>query len=256
MENEFLYRYIGFETFVDMVQQNALTFVLPYLWEDPKEESPFLQLVGAQGHPLKIAFFIALHNKAYAQSWSELAESDAMWRIYSYSNRALRIKIKKSNVNLLDNVTAIPVKYSDEPFDSQTFDENEFLHSLAYKRTAFCHEREVRLISHYKYKDEQDAKQHINAVYVIHEHPDRIKIAENMFPNLEIEEQIDRIVELLNVGKKQKQTKKISYEHIPNFIEGVLVHPLAPSWYVEVIEEYCKRNNITFEGQSKLYSQD
>lgn len=256
MENEFLYRYIGFETFVDMVQQNALTFVLPSLWEDPKEESPFLQLVGEQGHPLKMAFFIALHNKAYAQSWSELAESDAMWRIYSYSNRALRIKIKKSNVNLLDNVTAIPVKYSDEPFDSQTFDENEFLHSLAYKRTAFCHEREVRLISHYKYKDEQDAKQHINAVYVIHEHPDRIKIAENMFPNLEMEEQIDRIVELLNVGKKQKQTKKISYEHIPNFIEGVLVHPLAPSWYVEVIEEYCKRNNITFEGQSKLYSQD
>lgn len=256
MENEFLYRYIGFETFVDMVQNNALTFVLPSVWDDPKEKLPFFQLVNKKGSAARMAFLIALENKAYAQSWSELAESDAMWRIYSYSNRALRIKIKKSNVNLLDNVTAIPVKYSDEPFDSQNFDENEFLHSLAYKRTAFCHEREVRLISHYKYKDEQDAMQHIKAVYVIHEHPNRIKLAENLFPDLEMEEQIDRIVELLNVGKKQKQTKKISYEHIPNFIEGVLVHPLAPTWYVEVIEEYCKRNNVTFEGQSKLYSQE
>ena len=45
MESEFLYRYIGFETFVDMVQKNALTFVLPSVWDDPQEESPFIQMV-------------------------------------------------------------------------------------------------------------------------------------------------------------------------------------------------------------------
>ena len=45
MECEFLYRYISFESFVGMVQKNALTFVLPSIWEDPQEIIPFIQFV-------------------------------------------------------------------------------------------------------------------------------------------------------------------------------------------------------------------
>ena len=33
----YLYRYIPFETLVGMVQSKSLTFVLPELWDDPKE---------------------------------------------------------------------------------------------------------------------------------------------------------------------------------------------------------------------------
>ena len=254
MHNEYLYRYISFETFVGMVQNNALTFVLPIVWDDPQEESPFRQMVGSKESAFQMAFLIALHNKSYAQSWSELAESDAMWRIYAYNNRAVRIKIKKAKIDLLDGVRAIPVKYSDEPFDCESFDEETLYASLAYKRTAFCHEQEVRLISTYKYQDEQDAQQHVKAVYIQHEHPDRVKILESLYPDLNLEEKIDRIIELLNIGDMCKETKEISYAHIPDFIEGVMVHPLAPDWYVEVVKEFCKRNNIPFEGKSKLYS--
>ena len=31
---QYLYRYISFETFVGMVQKQALTFVLPKVWDD------------------------------------------------------------------------------------------------------------------------------------------------------------------------------------------------------------------------------
>ena len=96
MESNFLYRYISFETFVGMVQKNALTFVLPSVWDDPQEDFPFVRLINQKKSAVEMAFLIAIHNKTYAQSWSELSESDAMWRIYAYNNRAVRIKGKCS----------------------------------------------------------------------------------------------------------------------------------------------------------------
>ena len=253
VKTDFLYRYISFETFVGMVQNSSLTFVLPSIWDDPQEESPFVQLLNKKSSAVEAAFFIGSHNKTYAQSWSKLSESDAMWRIYSYNNRAIRVRVTKDKLSLLDNVKIVPVTYSDSPFDCETVDENSLFTSLAYKRKAFEHEKEVRLISSYKYKDEQDAQQHIKAVFIQYKHKDRWKMLESMFPKLEFEEQMDKVIELLNKGNKRKETKEISYAHIPDFIDGVMVHPLAPEWYVEIVKEFCKRNNVCFEGKSKLY---
>ena len=253
MESEFLYRYIGFETFVDMVQKNALTFVLPSVWDDPQEESPFIQMVKKRESGIDRAFLLAMRNKIYAQSWSELAESDAMWRIYAYNSRALRIKVSRDKIDLLDTVKVVPVTYSDEPFDYEKFDEYAFFTSLAYKRTAFAHEKEVRLIAQYLYRDEEDAKQHIKALLIINEHPDMIKLLESMYPGLELEEKVAKIAELLNMGNSCTQTKAVSFSHITEFISGVMVHPMAPEWYVEVVQEFCRRNNIPFEGKSALY---
>lgn len=254
MENKFLYRYISFETFVGMVQKQALTFVLPSVWEDSHEESPFHQLISKRNTAIEMAFFVAAHNKTYAQCWSELAESDAMWRIYAYNNRALRIKVKIDKIAQLDNVQAVPVTYSDTPFDCEIFDETALLSSLAYKRTAFIHEKEIRLINQYKYKDEKDAKQHITAILIQHGQQEHTKMLDDMFPDMEWEEKIENLLKLLNLGNNRMETKDISYSHIPEFVNGVMVHPLAPEWYVEVVQEFCKRNNIPFEGKSKLYS--
>ena len=256
MHNEYLYRYISFETFVGMVQNEALTFVLPSVWDDPQENTPFVQFVNQRNSVVEMAFQVAAHNKTYAQSWSELDESDAMWRIYSYNNRSVRIKVSKKKINLLDNVDVVYVTYSDEPFVCENFDDDRLLSALAYKRTAFEHEKEVRLINLYKYQNEQDAQQHVKAVFIQHGHSERIKMLESMFStdNMTFEEKLDKVIELLNLGDKRKETKEISYAHITAFIEGVMVHPLAPDWYVEVVKEFCKRNNVPFEGKSELYS--
>lgn len=253
MECEFLYRYISFESFVGMVQKNALTFVLPSIWDDPQENIPFIQFVDRIDTAFNKAFFVAMHNKIYAQSWSSLSESDAMWRIYAYNNRAVRIKVSRSKLDLLDNVKVVPVTYSDEPFDCEKVDIGAFNSSLAYKRTAFSHEQEVRLIKGFKYRDDQDIELHIKALMVVNEHPQYLEVIDSVFPGMEFEEKLVELIKLLNLGKYSKKTCDISCSHIPGFIEGVLVHPMAPDWYIEVVQEYCKQNNIPFEGKSTLY---
>ena len=40
---------------------------------------------------------------------------------------------------------------------------------------------------------------------------------------------------------------------ISEYIEGVMVHPLAPQWYVKIIQDICLQKNIKFDGQSKIY---
>ena len=77
---------------------------------------------------------------------------------------------------------------------------------MAYKRTAFCHEKEVRLINAYRYKDEQDVQQHVKAVLVQYEHPERVKIIESLFSDEEFDKKMERLIELLNLGDKRKET--------------------------------------------------
>ncbi len=253
MEPCTLFRYVSFETFVGMVQAEALTFVLPSAWDDPKERTPFFRYLNEKKSWLEAALYLATYKKVYAQSWSQVAESDAMWRIYSYGNKALRIKAQSEKIAKLDGVEMVKVIYSDEDNDLNGDSYDAFLQSLAYKRTAFSHEKEVRLIRCYKYIDENDALNHVKALLCLQDDPNRWKLIESMFPDKSMEEKVEKILDILNLGKNSKQTKEISYRHIPDFIDSVMVHPLAPMWYVDIVEEFCRRNHISFEGKSKLY---
>lgn len=253
MKGEYLYRYISFETFVGMVQKNSLTFVLPTLWEDPQETAPFDQLIKKANSAIEYAYYAAIHNKVYAQCWSKLAESDAMWRIYAYGNKAIRIRVAKEKIALLNGVTAVPVTYSDEIFTCEKIDKNVFFSSLAYKRTAFSHEEEVRLIKMYKYRDNDDAELHIKAMLVAAEHPQRAEIFESMLPDKSPQEKAREISKLINKGVEWQPTQDVSYSHIPDFIDGVMVHPLAPNWFVDIVHKYCTSNSIPFDGKSELY---
>ena len=33
-----------------------------------------------------------------------------------------------------------------------------------------------------------------------------------------------------------------------------MIHPLAPQWYVKIIEDICKVKKIHFDGQSEIYT--
>lgn len=41
--------------------------------------------------------------------------------------------------------------------------------------------------------------------------------------------------------------------NISEYIESVMVHPLAQDWYVEIIKDICAAKKIKFEGKSKIY---
>ena len=155
---EYLYRYISFESFVGMVQNKALTFVLPELWDDPKEGTPFKHLISTLKHDYEQILFQIMYNKTYAQCWTKLSESDAMWRIYSFNNRAVQIKASEEKLRALPEIQVVPVEYSDQfDFDTKKLTNlsnivDEFLRSLAMKRCAFEHEKEVRLIKPYLFQ--------------------------------------------------------------------------------------------------------
>lgn len=253
--DEYLYRYVPFETFVGMIQSKTLTFVLPKLWDDPKECASFYHYVSHLDSVYERLMLWSVFHKTFFQCWTTLAESDAMWRIYSHNNRALRISVKRDNINLLDSVKAINVEYSDD-FDCQFEHSGEgYLKMLSRKRTAFEHEKEVRLIKRYSFSGEDDLKQHIYAWLAISEHPNRIEVLERNFLGESIEEKIQAVVQILNIGNEAEQFVDVSFAHIHGFIESVLVHPLAPEWYANIVQEFCARNEIRFEGKSNLYSE-
>ena len=40
---------------------------------------------------------------------------------------------------------------------------------------------------------------------------------------------------------------------LSEFLEGVMVHPLAQQWYVDIVRDICQSKNIKFDGQSTIY---
>ena len=51
-----------------------------------------------------------------------------------------------------------------------------------------------------------------------------------------------------------RKSHNVTYGHIPKFIKGVMVHPLAQQWYVDTVKMFCEINNVPFEGKSMLYT--
>lgn len=254
MTNEYIYRYTSFESFVGLVQKQALTFVLLSKWDDPMEGSAIKDLFQNKDTQDVATLLTLIHNKTYAQSWSRVEESDAMWRIYSYANHSIRIKILIDSVSKLDGVEGIDVDYLDFPLEKDYLKSYMKLKAFAQKRTAFSHEKEYRLIKPYRYKDGDDIQKHFKALIAINEPASRYRIINELFPNLPMEEQVDEFIKILNLGDLAVKTNDVSFEHIPGFIKGVMVHPLAENWYVDVVKEFCENNNIPFEGKSMLYN--
>jgi DUF2971 family protein len=96
----------------------------------------------------------SIHEDIYGQCWSRVKESDAMWRIYSPSKTGVQIatsveKFKSiegiegcylGNVIYFDAILALLAKMNSREKSPYDF--------ALYKRAAFSHEFEVRLLTH------------------------------------------------------------------------------------------------------------
>ena len=119
-----LYRYIGFEDFVNLFINNKERFVSPVRWDDKNEGFLFSHFENQDDmHNIVSEMYYHLSDKNYkaiidnyfrmwnskwsvrAQCWSKHSETDAMWRCYSYENRALRIRT--TDEKLLKHVETI-----------------------------------------------------------------------------------------------------------------------------------------------------
>lgn len=227
-EQSCLYRFMSFQSFVDLVQSKSLIFVKPEVWDDPYEGFIFKKLRTERGrqeiqeklpdNKVKSLFLnlaTEFEKTFYAQSWTRLKESDAMWRIYAYGNFAVRIKVLESEINKIPNVNIMDIEYvAEHDIDEEIKridlinKRTDFKEIYRVKREAFTHEEEVRLIFMHKSAINEDS------------------------PSL---------------------TYEIDYSLVPNFIHSVCLHPQSPGWFDKTVRKYCDMNNLKYVGKSKLY---
>ena len=253
-----IYRYTSFESFVDTVIRKKLTFVHPSLWDDPYElhylyqeiESKFKKSTGKlDTDVLEAILQYIIANKLYAQSWTSLDESDALWRIYFHGGTSLRIAVEREKAKLLEGVEIIEVNYVDS-YEETVKKKKDFYGLIGTKRKAFSHENEVRLVKHYKYSDTDDAEEHIKAFFALSgklsEYFGKINIDQ-------IKEEVDKLVKKLN-SNIQEKTQYVSFDKVDNFIDSVMLNPFAPGWVDETLRLFCEKNDLRYLGKSTLYN--
>lgn len=259
-----IYRFMSFESFVDMIQRNALTFVYHELWEDPYEGFLFKAIKDARGKEqiltilkkltpeyvmLNFGVLLKFGRTIYGQSWTKCPESDALWRIYSNGQKSIRIEVSIKDISRLEGVKSHDIKYSKSfSLESQLkkiFKKNKtYLHNiLLTKRTAFKHEQEVRLLTD------------IDLDYLPNDQttfpPEALKV---FLESGEItKEQFETGINSINRKKILPDEKYIFFDHIDNFINSVMLHPLAPKWFDETLIRFCEDKGLKFLGKSKLY---
>ncbi len=163
-KDKFIYRITSFERMAEMFLTEKMTLVKPKKWEDPFEN--FI-LNYFEEEDSREDFDFNFRNSLYANCWTFHNRSDALWRIYSPDKYSVcvRTTIRKlfealfeQGGHLKNNTCFIgKVEYSNQSemykklqlfktqFDSKPKGSG-LAETILFKRTAFQHECEVRLI--------------------------------------------------------------------------------------------------------------
>jgi len=159
-----IFRVLTIERLIEMFEKKINTLVKPERWDDPFENFILnIPVKNSKGEDRKSM----LRNRSYGQCWTLTRESDAMWRIYAPDKNGVKIntKIRKLYKSLHDaqssyaNISCFIGKVEYYPKDkiNQIIDDRiegtkQFdgsigqAKSLLFKRAAFQHEKEIRLI--------------------------------------------------------------------------------------------------------------
>ena len=277
-----LFRYIGLEDFVNLLVNNKDRFVRPASWDDKYEgylfshleskddihkvvKEMYYRLCPENYYSISDNYFKMWHSKwfTYAQCWSKHSETDAMWRCYSYGNRSIRIRTKDDK--LLEHAKQIfpesemfSVHLKEISYDmkkqhileqqmSQTKDSLLPYETFFHKRPAFKHEGEYRLLVVDNSWLSADALSSFGVKFKIEE---RVQ-------NKTHDEIIAYLTDKIYGQKAEWEERNVRIEDagdISEYIEGVMVHPMAPEWYVNIIQEICQSKKIKFDGQSQIYT--
>jgi len=254
------------QRFRQLVDEKALTFVLPELWPDKNEGFLFRAVQSQEGvakvqealknvfpntktFGLEVALLMAFQQSRYAQCWSKCPENEALWKGYD-----VRIEAERDDVSKLDDIEAHDVRY----VDSIDLDE-ELMSLFSYpdektvswrlenvlliKRTQFSHEQEVRLLTKVIEKNVVNRK----PPWVIHA---MVEVFRREYQEGKItKEEFERRVNEMTISP----TMKVSIAHIPNFIRSVMLNPFAPSEIDRQMAIFCAQHSLNYLGKSRMY---
>lgn len=271
-----IFRFLSFESFVDLVLRKQLAFVTYDMWQDPYEGFVIKAMQTDKGRADIIQWFkksnlssdmppemrlgiLEKYSKTvHLQSWTKREETDALWRIYAFNGNSIRIETTIKNLQHIDNICFFPVEYKPMSLERELksiFAGNkiQIQNAFSWKRKAFSHEEEFRLISNidHEYLPEQQLNQQSPIT-----RDDMLRALSMFLEKGEITRQeYESGVANINSPSKLsiKKVKYILFSHIPNFIESVMVHPTASDWFVETVGHFCNNNQINFLGKSNLY---
>ncbi|TXK74165.1 DUF2971 domain-containing protein [Mesonia sp. K4-1] len=164
-KDEPIYRIVSIETLYKLIGYGQNFLSSPKIWDDPFEKS-IAGLIEDWREPDEAR--VGFKSYFYGQCWSRTRESDAMWRIYSRNKNGARIKTtprkllnsiySKTHTDIRDGCCYIgKVSYLNTPQLKEHLEKNLAMWILGYvndripqsflfKRPAFRHENEVRLI--------------------------------------------------------------------------------------------------------------
>jgi hypothetical protein len=159
-----IYRFSDFSRIVRIFQTNEMILVRPEKWDDPFENYIInAKFKYSDGDTLDLSLRSTLHGSC----WTKKSVSDAMWRIYSPDKISVRIKstpklLGEALNSALKNYARSKwfvgkVKYYPQSkiLSKAKFLANQILSdaseeaaakSLLFKRNAFSHEQEVRIL--------------------------------------------------------------------------------------------------------------
>lgn len=162
-----VYRVYAIHWLIELFRMRQNTLVKPASWDDPFENLIFKQTATLKNGQL--LDFSEMHEHFYGQCWTlNSDETDAQWRIYSPDKRGVRVKTTLRK--LFDSFYNLDYKWAMISFylgkvmyetenelrahfedptvlqDTLLGGSNNPVKTLLYKRKAFEHEKEIRLI--------------------------------------------------------------------------------------------------------------
>lgn len=157
-----IYRVFNVQRLIEICSSRKNTLVRPQKWDDPFENFILTRAVAAKQ---RMYPDITVGATFYGQCWTNLEESDAMWRIYSPDKNG--VKVKTTIGKLLNSLIKATngagecfvgkVSYLEDGALRGKLEDKSWLldeaarsrgraNTLLFKRSEFSHEHEVRLL--------------------------------------------------------------------------------------------------------------
>lgn len=152
-----VFRFISLENLTELLVNKVLTLVKTKLWDDPYENYILKCNVFYKNQEVNLQ---DLQEQIFGQCWTFIDESDAFWRIYSADKKGIRIKTTlrklrdttyKMGQSYLCKVTYDTTETIKKHFGSlkngdTLLNTKNLLETFLWKRNAFEHEKEVRIL--------------------------------------------------------------------------------------------------------------
>lgn len=230
-------RYVPLQRFCEMLFGSEICLLSPEKWND-RYENYVLQLIKSKktniikeallqeriGSPEKvdewIDFAILLCSKARCLCFSTNIDEEVMWNAYNFNKETIMWKTtdkKLEQINPLFDLRFVKYDLEDIGF--------------------------VGLLKRCYYEDKERIG--MNNDYHLFTHKRKMFSYENELRLLHVIE-----------PKEDDEIFTCKIPSLPEFIDGVMVHPLANDSYVSMIKLLCEQFGLVFMGKSTIYDID